>query len=299
LGLGTNGTVEASIDPAGSAPEEMIAGRDKPGGLWASHRLAASSTYLVAAGPAFSVSWRKLSEPGLSSESFDLIQAIDAHDNRLAVVGARRDEKGRFAPEGAIAWIGSLDKRLADLRPVLYDAAGPGAPTMNRCGAAPLGSVRFLADGSLAVVPGVQPGVGLYNARGKLIHTWDTTSLGIDTDCASLSEEQARHLAASSKERQAWVNQRRTVDTLLPLRQGLGLIVRHVEKGHARWDLKLLRRDRAAQSYSIPVEGGNDSCYLQGDVRAGRLVLLIHEMLASGIGRSHPIAPRLILAEAP
>ena len=299
LAVAKDGTVEMSLDPQGPPPKEMIAGSSKPGGFWASHRVAVSSRYLVVAGPALSLTWRPLAEPTRTEMPFEGIQGIDARENRLAIVGLRRDEKGRIGADGAIAWLGSLDQKLADLTPLLYDAGGPGTPAMNRCVGAPLGAARFLPDGSLAVLPGTQPGVSLYDDKGKLVHTWDTGALGIDTDCVGLSEESARRLSAHAPERHAWMNQRRIVDALLPLSQGPGLVVRRVERGRTRWELKVLRREGPAQSFAIPIEGENEFFSLRGDVRSGKIVFLLREMVFRGGGRDHPRLPRVIVAQPP
>ncbi|MGH7484210.1 MAG: hypothetical protein ACREMY_01230, partial [bacterium] len=207
LGASIAGTFEVSLEPAGPPPRELIAGRSKPGGFWSSHRIAASSQYLAAAGPALVVTWRGLNDPTRVEVPFDTIEGIDVQENRFAIVGARRDEKGNYGADGAIAWIGTLDKKLSDLRPILYDARGPGAPTMNRCGAASLGAVRFLPTSSLVVVPGVQPGVNLYDGSGKLVRTWDNAALGLDAGCDSLTDERARHIMGPAASRNAWLNQ--------------------------------------------------------------------------------------------
>lgn len=132
LALAKDGTVEMSLDPKGPPPKEMIPGASKPGGFWASHRLAVSSQYLVAAGPAMSLTWRRLADPSRVEEAFEGIQALDARENQLAIVGLQRDEKGNIGTDGAIAWLGSLDKKIEDLKPILYDSGGPGA-SKKRC----------------------------------------------------------------------------------------------------------------------------------------------------------------------
>jgi hypothetical protein len=299
LGLGSDGAVEVTLDPAKLAPKEMIPGSAKPGGFWGVERLAASPRFLVAAGPALLLTWRKLDDPLRVEQPFEGIQAIDVQDNRLAIVGVRRDEQREVGKDGAIAWTGTLDKQLSDLKPFLYDVGGPGAPAMNRCIITPLGEVRFLADGSLAVAPGVQPGIHLYDAQGKLTRTWDTASLGIDSDCASLSEELKRRLAINAEQRHIWVNQRRTLDTLLPLDSGLGLVIRRVENGHTRWGLKLLRFDGSVESYDIPVEGPNEFFHLRGDVRSGKIVFLLKETIFRQSDKERHAPPRLLLAPAP
>lgn len=297
LGLGPGGAVEVNLDPAKLSPKEMIPGSAKPGGFWGVERLAASPRFLVAAGPALLLTWRPLNDPQRVEQPFEGIQAIDVRDNRLAIVGVRRDEQRKIGKDGAIAWTGSLDKELADLKPFLYDIGGPGAIAMGRCMATPLGAARFLTDGSLVVVPGVQPGVHLYDPQGKLARTWDTGSLGIDTDCSSVSEEEYIKLS-SSVYRQLWINRRRIVDTLLPLEQGPGLVMRRVVRGHTLWDLKVLRPGGSVETYEVPLEGSNELFHLRGDVRSGKIVFLLREILLTGIDKERH-APRLIVAQLP
>lgn len=301
LGVAVTGTFEVSLDPAGPPPKEMIPGRFKPGGFWASMQLAASSNYLVAAGPALVLTWRRIDNPAREEVPFDNIQAIDLQGSRFAIVGAQRDQdgKGGYGSDGAIAWVGTLDKKLGDLRPLLYDVRGPGVPTMNRCGSATLGAVRFLPDGSLVVIPGVQPGVNLYDADGRLVRTWDSPTLEIDTDCGALTDEQGHYFAGHYLERQFWLNQRTMVDTVLPFPQGPGLVVRRVEGGRTRWELKLLRLHGPVETYAIPIEGSNEFFNLEGDLSAGKIVFLLHEQVFNGRGKTHPIPPRLIVASPP
>jgi len=300
LGAERDGLLEVSLDPAGGvATKEMIPGAAKAGGFGGCHRIASSSLYLVAAGPGLSLTWRSLLNPARTESAFELIAGLDVRENLLAIVGARRDEKGQLGADGAIAWTGSLDKGLRDLTPVAYDVLGPGTPSMNRCSNARLGAVRFLTDGSLLVVPGVQPGIQLYDPKGKLVHVWDSGKLGIDSPCGSLSDEQARHLAADAGKRSAWANRYRSVDAVLPLPQGAGIVIRWVEKGHTLWSLQVLHPDGTVGTWSIPIEGDSEFYNLQGDVRAGKVVFLLHEFVFRGGPRDHPLPPRLIVTRPP
>jgi hypothetical protein len=290
------GIVEVSVDPAGPPPREAIPGSSKPGGFRGCQRVAASSTYLVAAAPVFSLTWRRLDDPIRKEAAFEVIEAIDARENQLVVVGARRDGDGKFGADGAIAWIGSLDKQLADLRPLLFDVAGAGVPTMNRCLGTQLAATRFLADGSLLVLPGVQPGLSLYDRQGKLLRTWDTAAMGIDADCPGLSEAAGARLARNGRERQLWLNQRRGVDAVVPLPEGPGLVVRRVEKNRTLWDLKLIRRGGPPASVAVPIEGPTEFYVLAGDARAGTIVFLLREKVFRGGARTQPAPPHLIIA---
>jgi hypothetical protein len=298
LALKRSGVVEASLDGKGQPPKQLIAGEKVPGGFWLSWHVAASPTYLVAGAPFFSLTWRRLGSAERKEEAFEGIHDLDLQGSRIAVVGARRDEAGKLAPEGAIAWTGSLDKGLADLKPLIFDAGGPGVPSMNACASLMLGATRFLADGSLVVVPGVQPGVYRYDAQGKLLHSWDTVALGVDTDCGGVGKPLAATLAANFPRRLAWINDRRIVDEVLPLPAGPGLLVRSVEQGQTRWGLKVLRSDGSAVVYDVPIRAPGPFGHLKGDVRGDRLILLRWEYRQDGMPEGAPL-PHLVVAALP
>ena len=295
LASGKAGTFEVPLGAA-AQPRSLIAGNHERGGFWLSSRVAASPRYLVTAAPVFTLRWRPL--PGGTDQEvfFDAILDLDLRDDRLLVLGALKDEKERFAPDGAIAWIGSLGRKLADRKPVHYSAYGAGARPLAHCGPFDMGAARFLADGSFVIVPGVEPGAFLYDPSGKLVRTWDTRAIGLDTeDCADLSEELQARLAAVPEPRWAWLNRRRILDDILPLPQGPGLLVRSVSEGRVRWDLQVLTPGGSIASYAVPVSSPSDLAHLSGDVRDGRMILLL-----SAIGRHGPeVPPRLILAELP
>jgi hypothetical protein len=296
LALTKSGTAEVTLEPLGGKVEKVILGAREPGGFWGSSRLGASQDYLAVAGPAFSLTWRKRTDPLRKEIAFDGIEDIDVGGRCLAVLGARRDDKGDVAPDGAVAWLGSLDQDLADLRPILYDQRGQGAPNLGACGNFELGAVRFLQDGTLLIVPGFQSGAYLYDAGGRLIRTWDTVALGLDNDCPSLTREQTDQLVFPDP-RAAWLNQRRTLEDILPLPEGPGLLIRSVSQGRPSWSLKVLDRNGSGhRTYTVPIPPVSDLSYLRGDVREGRIVLLLYTLDRSFM--SH-LTGRLIIAKLP
>jgi hypothetical protein len=275
LALNKNGVVE--YDLAGKLkPKEMIPGKSLPGGFWQSQHVALSSRYLVAGSWLFTMTWRRMDSMVRKEEAFDGIEDLDVQDSRVAVLGSRRNAQGDYSPDGAIAWTGSLDSKAApDLKPLLFDAGGVGAPTMGACGSLFLGAIRFLADDSLLVVPGIQPGISRFDRQGKLLQTLDTVALGIDTDCAGMTKEMKSKMGREVPLRLAWINARRIVDDVLPLAEGPGLLIRSVQQGEVRWTLKVLHPDGRVVVYDVPVHAENAFSHLKGDVRAGRLILLL------------------------
>ena len=65
------------------------------------------------------------------------------------------------------------------------------------------------------------------------------------------------------------------MDDVLPLAAGPGLLIRSVQKGEVRWTLKVLHPDGSLSIYDVPVHAQNAFSHLKGDVRQGRLVLLL------------------------
>ena len=296
LALRDQGVVEIPVEPAPALPREVVAGSAQLGGFFYSTLLGASPRYLVAGASAMAFTSVDLGTKSRRDEAFDAIHALDVQGDRLLILGMRRDEQWKVGTDGAIAWLGSLDKKLTDLRPVAYDATGPGIRNMMRCGGMRLGGVRFLADGRFVVVPGVQPGVQLYDSEGKAIRSWDTGPLGIDSDCGTLSEEASRALIASIEGREEWISRRRTVDAVLPLPDAIGLVLRSRDGGRLRWDLVVLKMDGGTSKHRLPVEAGGDFFHLKGDFRAGKIILLLSEERAKD--DKYP-APRLFVALPP
>lgn len=257
-----------------SAVRQIGQGGD-PGEFWLPHVLGTSKEYMAVAAPVRSLAWKRPGEKNLAGQfPFDAILDLDLQGDRIVVLGARKDKKNRFAPDGAIVWTGTLGANLADLRPVFYSASGPGAPSLDACGLMEIGAVRFLADGSFLVVPGVEPGVFHVNRDGRVLRTWRGDELGFDAGCG-LSDEEIEALALDEPGRWDWVNRRRSVDDVLPLQEGPALVVRTVQSGETHWTLKILKPKGIVESREIPIVSPSPLAHLRGDVRGERIVLLI------------------------
>jgi hypothetical protein len=274
LALAGGGVVEAPL--VGHRSVQHLISRNS-GGLLPIFRVAASNSYLVAAPVAFAVAWRRLDQEPLLEESFEFVQAVDVRDRQLALVGVRTDENRNFAPDGAIGWIGSLDKRLSDLHAIAFATTGRGATAMLNCGSFGMAAVRYLPDGTLLMIPGVQPGALLFDTHGRPLRVWDTGALGIDTDCGSLTPQQRARLPANYMDRLAWINQRRTVDSILPLPDGPGVLVRTVTGSATHWQIKVLHGDGTWTTVEVPLRGASANAHLRGDVQGRRIVLLLYE----------------------
>ena len=286
------GLLEVPVD--GGPPRVVIPGGSSKGGFWLASRVAASNGLFAIAAPSFSLAWKGPSQTELMQHSFEFIVDLDVAGDRLAVLGAEKDERG-FAPDGAIAWIATLgSKELTGLKPIYYSVAGPVARPMADCGMLETGAVRFLQDGSLVLVPGVEPGVFLYDRTGRLVRTWETRDLGIDAECG-VNEAEKKRIAVEIKSRVAWLEPRRVVEDVLPLPQGPGLIVRSVAGGATRWQLKVLLADQRIATYDLPFTA-SPRARIRADLRDGKIVFLIREMTQT-LDAAPPA--RLVVTTAP
>jgi hypothetical protein len=255
--------------------------------------LAVSSMVLAVASPNWGIVWRplKASPDGkftVQSQKVPIVNGLDLSGDRVLFMGIAdrnedKDGHAQFAPQGDVAWIGALSDRLKGLRPILYDVEGAGAPNYFNCRSNPIGAVRFLDGGSFITAPGFQDGVQLYDARGRVVRTWTNEQVGIDThpDCHRMSKQEHQRFATEAGWG-PWLNSHHVLDDILPLPQGPGLLVRSWgADGEAHWSLKVLRAG-GIQTYTVPVVSRRPSDRLHGDVRDGKIVLL----LASGFNWS-------------
>lgn len=257
-------------------------------------RLGVSDRYVVTAFPAFQMAWKEWNRPRIHNYLFDAVVDLDLHGDRLLMLGSR-SEGGRWAPDGAIAWTGSLDEQLKDLRPILFSRQGPKAMTISRCGFLEPGAVRFASDGSFVIVPGVEPDVYLYDRTGKLVHTWQTTSLGFVDRC-DLTEPQVDELSRDPEQRARWRAARVMVDDVLITAAGPALLLHEFRAGAARWTMVVLQRNGPPRRIVLPFSIQSDVASLRADVRGNRIAFLIR---TSGQWRpkATPAPARLIIAE--
>lgn len=285
-----------ALDRAGSHPPQKILGRGSDdNSVWLPFLVAASRDHLVVSSPVFSIAWKRLDGGRLSGQvAFDAPTGLDLNGDRVAVLGFRKGERGRPAPDGAIAWVGHLSAGLDDLTPVLYSADGPGALRMLRGALLRNGQLRFLDDGSLVIVPGVEPGVYQFDAKGSLVHTWQSNQVGVDP-VPQLTEEQFRRLNVEEEERWRWVNRGRTVDEILPLAAGPALVIRERTNDTTRWDLVLLRHDAEPVRCRLPFTSPSDLTRLSADVHGKDVAVLLWGNGKSALRGAEPAhQPRLL-----
>jgi hypothetical protein len=267
-------------------------------------QLAASDHFLLAGALNWHFSWRarqaELKE-GVQFRREDVVMThdIDLAGDRLLVLGLHRGAKETFSADGGIAFLGTLKTGLPDLRPVLFDEGGLDVPHARHCMHIEKGAARFLADGTFAVVPGFQKGAYLFDAKGKQIHRWTSEQLGLDTDCSKVTPEEEQKLDVDAAEIVHWFNSHHIVDDILALPEGPGLLIRSADAaGRVHWELKVLTPSRIV-TYAVPLVSDRPSDRLHGDVRDGRIALLLAAGTQYFSTDKEKLAGEIVLAELP
>jgi hypothetical protein len=263
-------------------------------------RIAASDEYLAIGAPVWFLGWKQPGHKNLAGHQyFERIIDLDVWNNRVAVLGMQRSLEGKLSPDGAIAWSGSLDKGLQDIRTLIISKSGAGARSFDACAVLELGAIRFLDDGSVVVIPGSEPGVFQFGNDGKLLRTWQSDVIGLEGSC-KISEETMFRLSADPEFRWDEMNRWVIVDDILPLPQGPALLVRKYLPGmkpSTTWLLKLLKNDGSVKTFELPISSPGGLAHLRGDVSGGRIVLLIAQYGRPELKPVPDVAPLLLTAE--
>lgn len=249
----------------------------KLGQLHAYGHLAVTPQHLLVASGVSNFAWRPIGgrkggEIVFQVGEFATLDDIDLLGDRILILGQRQP-----IPEnrdGGIAWLGSLSSSSENFRLLLEDEnheLDSSTWLSTRCATLRLGGVRFLQDGSFLVVPGFQPGAYLFDRDGLLVRRWSNQDIGLTTDCSKVPFGALMRPNALPP----WLAGHRVLDDILPLPEGPGLLVRSVGEGNkVHWDLTVLRPD-GIRTYPLPLEGARSSDRLHGDVRGGKIVLLM------------------------
>lgn len=292
VALGKSGVVRMRVDAA--APFTQVMPAANRGGFFLSSQVAVGQKHLVVGSPFGGYGWISLDSRLAKVEERALIAMmdIDARGDVVTVLGADSGDQQGLAQDGAIAWTGSLSENLKDLRPLMKGRSKPGGKDMARCAFLETGAIRFMLDGTLILMPGVEPGVYRYDADGKLLQTWDTGSFGVIDDC-DMDEAERATLGRDFARRLDWLASRVVVDDIIPLRNGPALLLRRVEKGVTKWDVVTLPYRGKPERTSLPVSLPTARGHLRGDVRGDQLALLVFDEPLPGQKAAEP--PRLFV----
>jgi hypothetical protein len=246
--------------------------------------VAVSDGTLVFADRDRDLSWRPLQTPAdlkvlYKKRRAAITLGLDLQGDRLLLLGCGYEEGlgDKYDEAGGLAGFGKLTSDFRDLKPLVLDSEGRHAPHLGLCGVLDSGAGRFLPDGSMFVVPGVQSGAFLFDAEGTLTRSWSDADLGVDDLCAGVTMEMAiKVFDATISGNRDWRNSHRVIDAVLPLAQGPAVVVRSVAAGKPTWQLKVLG-PHGITTYAVPVPGAGPNDRLKADSRAGRIVLLRRE----------------------
>ena len=285
--IGTDeGTLEASLAGAGGYHR----------GFESYSRVGGSSSGSVAfAGGLFGVYLKSEGEID-TLKAIEIVGDVDRRGDRTAVVGLSRNDGGDW--EDHIAWV-FKDGRSEPWRLL---PTRDGGETIGQCWHAAVSLIRFVSDERIVVVPGLEPGVFLYDRSGQLLESLDAGTFAVDGGCGL--EKEKRSLLGRAAFRIGWLAGRRVIDELLA--DGAGNIyffVRHVPGGpesivlqspesgaysaaysaarpplaRVCWDLVHARAAELTAVTTIPcaVESEFADTRLRADLRGDRAVVLL------------------------
>lgn len=244
--------------------------------------LAASPKFLGVSGPGQGMVWRALKARGDGSFGLQLrtlraVLDVDLLGDRLLVLGHGLTGTKQMFSQAGIAWLGTISEdEIEELSPVLSSREIPSKSLLS-CQEPSVGAARFFADGSFVVAPGFQDGVHLFDARGQRIRSWTHEQIGVDIHdtCARMTLKDNYLVGGDPDYIERWLNRHRLIDDVLPLPEGPGVLVRSWgPDGKAHWALKVLRPN-GIDTYAVPVTGRRPFDRLRGDVRGGRILLLL------------------------
>ncbi|MGC8915952.1 MAG: hypothetical protein ACP5NF_03135 [Thermoanaerobaculum sp.] len=260
--------------PAGN----MVLVRGQPGMPWLPANFASDGRFWVVSAPSQELSWTD-GQGHFGRKYVGVVNDVDAASGLVAMIGCTANEANRWALDGGLVFLGSLGRDLEDLRPIYHTEQVGEASPMVRCGMLRLGRLRFLSDGTLVAFPGVVPGLLFFDRDGNLVRMLGTEALGLDTGCeVTYDSALFNDLLTDDKTPFAFLNQRRTVDEILPLGQGPGLVVRVFADGTTRWELVVVGKGGTATREPLPLPpGGPFSRIAGGDVSGGNVLLLRRE----------------------
>ncbi len=157
------------------------------------------------------------------SKAVSIVGDVDRRHGRTAIVGVSRGEDGDW--EDRLAWLIPDDGTVRGLLPRRTESSHWSLAKY-------LGVVRVLSEDRVLVIPGLEPGVFLYDESGRLRDTLGTEALFAESPWR-ITPEQDRLLIEKAW-RAAWLSRHRVVDEVVADDRGnVFFFVRHAPKGLA------------------------------------------------------------------
>ena len=208
------GTLEASLAGAGGYYR----------GFESYSRVGGSSSGSVAfAGGLFGVYLKSRGDFEML-KAIEIVGDVDRRGDRTAVVGLSRNEVGDW--EDHIAWV----FKDGESEPRTLLPTRDGGEIMGQCWHAEVSVVRLISEERVLVVPGLEPGVFVYDRAGQLLESVGADTFAADAGCGL--EEGERSLLGNAAFTIEWMAGRRVIDELLADEAGnVYFFVRHVPGG--------------------------------------------------------------------
>lgn len=217
----------------------------------------------------------------------EIVGDVDRRGDRTAVVGLSRNEDGGW--EDHIAWV--FEDGESEPRTLL--PTRDGGEIMGQCWHAEVSVVRFISDERVLVVPGLEPGVFVYDKAGQLLESLGADTFAADAGCGL--EEEKRSMLGKAAFAIGWMAGRRVIDELLADEAGnIYFFVRHVPGGpesivleayrathpplgRVCWDLIQARAEELTAVTTLPcaVESKFADTRLRADLRGDKAVVLL------------------------
>ena len=287
LGVEGSGVYSWRIGEDEGTLEASLAGAGYHRGFESYSRVGGSSSGSVAfAGGLFGVYLKSRGDFEML-KAIEIVGDVDRRGDRTAVVGLSRNEDGGW--EDHIAWV----FKDGESEPRTLLPTRDGGEIMGQCWHAEVSVVRFLSDERVLVVPGLEPGVFVYDKAGHLLESLGADTFAADAGCGL--EEGERALLGKAAFAIGWMAGRRVIDELLADEAGnIYFFIRHVPGGpesivleayratnpplgRVCWDLIQARAEELTAVTTVPcaVESEFADTRLRADLRGDKAVILL------------------------
>ena len=191
----------------------------------------ASAGRVVFAGGLFGVYEQGREDGGVSTlKPIEIVGDVDRRGLLTAAVGLSRTEDGSW--EDHIAWL----FRDGESEPRKLLPTRDGGESMGHCWHAEVSAIRFISDERVLVVPGLEPGVFVYDLSGSLVEALTSETFSADTGCGL--EPERGFMLGQAAFTIGWMAGRRLIDEVVADGSGnVYFFVRHVPEGPEGIDL--------------------------------------------------------------
>ncbi len=284
-----DGVLEFSLREPLARGSELFPPRSRPGASSVPniHNLAFDGRHLLAWGPANVVGWRDVAlGSGITIKKLPgYFDDVDVRGDLVAIIGYPNIDQ-YVSSDHAYLWLGDLRSGLDEWRPLRELSLPAGVKARSTFGRF-LGSIRFLENGDLLVVPVVKPGVFRHAQSGKQKASWSSQELE-----SSLLSAIGEHAERGDGEEEVEYSRtepelnpsrileqvaslRLVIEDVLPIRKSPAVVVRFRTGGASAFFLGILEPELAW--YSLPIGDHHPAVRVRADYskNSGQIALLV------------------------